>query len=361
MYRRKSAYEKYRDLWIEKYNNGMSFTAIGKEYGVHYSTVRNVIINFVDKRDKSPYKKYVAEWVRLYEIEGLSSNEIAKKYKCDVTTVTKMLKNEGVQLRRDVVRERTYDKYLDEWIELYDKGLSLKSIAEKYGTYPQTVHSYIKEKIEMRKYEETSKTYHLMESYFDVIDNKEKAYWLGYFYSSGNLAYIKEGAGYTLQLSDKIEYVDRLEKFRKVIKLDKNIEKLNPSSNVIRFTSKHMCQTLIELGFSKDKNNNSHFPKIEKDYYKSFILGFVDGKGYINSKRNQFAIHGSDHILKTIKNYTFNEIGVHFLWQNYKQYKKNTSDQIKITKKDDLLKFIDWLYKDEIEYSSQRDLRKIDN
>lgn len=88
--------------------------------------------------EKKETKKYTQEWVDLYN-KGLSLREIGKKY--DVTYVT--VKNrigDYVDFRPKSLAEQ----YISEWLELYNSGVKKSEIARMYDVSPSVVGTKLK-------------------------------------------------------------------------------------------------------------------------------------------------------------------------------------------------------------------------
>lgn len=94
--------------------------------------------------------RYGDEWVKLFE-QGLSITEIAQQYNCTYQWVWKVLKRSGVQMRPS-----KWEGYYDEWAKLYvcDK-LSTHEIAKLYNCTQTTVRRALARKgIKLRSYSE---------------------------------------------------------------------------------------------------------------------------------------------------------------------------------------------------------------
>ena len=135
--------------------------------------------------------------------------------------------------------------------------------------------------------------YSIKEDYFKIIDNKEKAYFLGIFYADGN-NYITDKikqASLELMLED-IKVIEMLKnkiqtnkpiKFRKA-KIDKNNFKIKERCGLV-LSNKQICEDLYKHGCIPKKTFNLKFPTTEslaEEFYASFIRGYFDGDGCIS-------------------------------------------------------------------------------
>jgi len=140
----------------------------------------------------------------------------------------------------------------------------------------------------------------LIVNYFEKIDSKEKAYWLGFLYADG---YVDEKNGrVVLDLSKKD--LGQVERFCKAIganedKIKERLHKCGSESVSVSITSRKFVTFLIEKGCTNNKSFTIRlidFKNEELDL--SFLLGFYDGDGYANSST---LCCGSYEFLKQIK------------------------------------------------------------
>lgn len=177
------------------------------------------------------------EIIRLYQEGGWTCNKLAIKYKVFNSAITRLLKKNGVVVIKD------------------------------------------KSKL--------CRIYQFDDSFFDCLNTKEKAYFLGLLYADG-CNHEKQGATViTLQERD----VDILEKFREAIKGEMPISfikgKNEKHQNLRRLVlhSRKISDGLRDLGCFKKKSLTLKFPKdiLEPELLKSFLLGYIDGDGCLFS------------------------------------------------------------------------------
>lgn len=380
--KRQSSYLHMQEEWKELYESGMSYTAIGKQYNVHYTTVQNVLKNVVIPRPKQRYIHLLDEWIELYVQHEWSINQIGDKYKIDPTTISKYLKEAGLELRRKYEKPSPFDKNIPKWIEKYKSGKSLKQIADEYDTSPQIVHKHIKDKVKMRDYEETSREYSINHpDYFQKIDTHEKAYWLGIWYGTG---FIHKGMG-SYESSLVLAYKDRdiLDRFKKTIEFNKPIEfyeaSLEPGSKFIskvaklRIHSKTFYECLYQNGLRTDKYTITSIPKtLPSELYCSFILGYYEGKGscYIVEKvidgntyhQITFHLNGNEMLLNELRTIILKQTGVNMRKEinKYKRFDKSSYIfYLKTGSKENVKRLADWLYSGDAPCTKHRDVREI--
>ena len=138
--------------------------------------------------------------------------------------------------------------------------------------------------------------------YFENINTRNKAYWLGFLWTE---VYIGKNYEITLDLSKKDEV--QIDKFIKDLGLNpeyksswNRIKKSGLKSYIrIRFKCSKMVNDLRELGYIPSRYKKSRFPILNnRELDLAFLLGFFDGDG--KEGTNQFHI-GSKLILEDIK------------------------------------------------------------
>lgn len=136
--------------------------------------------------------------------------------------------------------------------------------------------------------------------YFENIDAKEKAYWLGFLFADGWLsqANILE---FGLEISNKDEIL--LDRFCHTINFNLKYKKSVRRDNTvrIRFKNDKFAYNLIKNGFivGKRKSKNIRLPELRsRELYLAFLMGYFDGDGKQGTTK---ITSGSDKFLKDIK------------------------------------------------------------
>lgn len=212
-------------------------------------------------------------------------------------------------------------KISDEQIkQMYLSGNSLNDIAKvaqdtkslmalRNRLHELGVNTNVSQKKYRYKLSKTHKKYKLNEHIFDVIDNEEKAYWLGFLMADGYNHESKNCVALRLQVEDK----EILEKYRKFLETDvpiysftrlTRINKLKKEYCEVNICSVYFSTQLAKLGCIQGKTYTLEFPNIKESLYNHFIRGFFDGDGCLSIKdRKDRRIKGA------CMNYTFNISG----------------------------------------------------
>jgi len=137
-------------------------------------------------------------------------------------------------------------------------------------------------------------------NYFNLIDTKEKAYWLGFIFADGSLHQAKV-LQFQLELSKKDEVLVDL--FADSIGFNISYKKEIPRNNTVRlrFKNNQFAKNLIKHGMivGKEKSKNIEMPVLKNHgLYLAFLLGYYDGDG----KQGTTSIKsGSKIFLKQVK------------------------------------------------------------
>jgi hypothetical protein len=185
------------------------------------------------------------------------------------------------------------------------QGKDLSDLAKENGVSWHSMYQYFKKRNLPYKKGLHSKTKYQKLSnhnYFSLINSHEKAYLLGILYADGWIRKEKNEIGLSLKCSDIkiIEYLKQSIGSENKLSIQKNQVHFS-------FSSKKIVDDLLNLGLKRSKTYKQlSLPNIEKEYLNSFVLGFLDGDGWISvSKLNvQIGICSClDNILEEIKIY----------------------------------------------------------
>lgn len=168
--------------------------------------------------------------------------------------------------------------------------------------------------------------YTLDETVFDVIDNEEKAYWLGFIYADGAISELNNSIEVGLKYDD-YSHIEKLQMFFKTnhpiyskIKYNKLYDKQYKGYRLF-ITNKKIKDSLINLGCVQRKSNILSFPDenmVPINLLSHFVRGYFDGDGHVGFRENKSSISanveilGSKMFLIGLINWTgFNDINIH--------------------------------------------------
>lgn len=226
-------------------------------------------------------------------------------------------------------------KEKENMLDMYNSGMSTIKIAEEFGYNPSSVYSALKSiGCKFRSNKVNSRKNYLNESYFDNIDSKEKAYWLGFIASDGyiqsNNKWRTKYIGITLNSID----IGHLYKFKDAIDYTGDVKtyKYNGYKETyaakIIFCSDRMYDALVKNNVVENKSNIIKPPEIPSEFIGAYILGYFDGDGSlsITEKYQCIKFIGTDPILDYILKY-LNDNGINCI--NKSRNVRHTGDLVK--------------------------------
>jgi hypothetical protein len=236
-----------------------------------------------------------AEAVRLYTEEMKSCPEIGKLLGTSEGTIRRALSEAGVDRRSIsdainllVTKDKGFnpDRKAIEWRLKYERGTSVKELAELEQLSPVSIRSRL-QKIGVNT--SNFRKYTLREDAFSGI-TREAAYWLGFLMADGNVSSSSSAITLSLQTSD----LGHLEKWKQFLSYEGPIL-WNKNRNETTYprvivTSRQLVTDLARYGVVPRK---SLIAEIRKDYLvysADFWRGAIDGDGSIilgfNPSRN---------------------------------------------------------------------------
>lgn len=181
------------------------------------------------------------------------------------------------------------EEIINEILQKYDNGQSITSLNKEYHT--TKVRDLLIEN--NRQVPESRKGIGgrkrqctLNENYFQELDSKDKAYFLGFIYADGFITKRSQGQNILGLTLAEIEPID---KFKKYIQTDKKVgyyKKTNGYSDKsyeykLALISDKLVSDIEKLGVVERKTLTLTFPDIREDLIPHFIRGYFDGDGSV--------------------------------------------------------------------------------
>lgn len=261
-----------------------------------------------------------------------------------------------------------------EIIDLYlNQKMSSVKIGKKYNVSHKVILKVLhKNNIEVNQ-KKIVRHYDLNEYYFDNIDNQDKAYILGLLYADGSNSIAKSTVAISLQEED----INILESIRNIVGSSKPLEYLDYSNkhdfgysykNQYRllFFSKHMCDTLQQIGMIPNKSLKLKFPNIDKELYRHFIRGYFDGDGslvqQIKNKNNHpvlVTITSTENFCNTVNKIIKENLNINGCITDA-SCKNGITKVLSISGRNVCKKFLDWIYNDANLYLERKHKRYLE-
>lgn len=215
---------------------------------------------------------------------------------------------------------KTDENIEKEIIEKYKAGISAEKIAKEFSMNASTICRILKRNnIEIRTRSESRKMLKTNSSFIDIIDTTEKAYFIGFMYSSGMVSKDSNEIKISIHNEDK----DILEKFISLLFIDCSPKiGIDRNNCYLSIVDKQIREKLIEYGCGPNKTFNITFPTFIKDELMShFLRGFYDGVGSIGINKDRDRIHvsltGYKNFLLQIKEYFKNKLNIDIGYYEY--------------------------------------------
>ena len=184
-------------------------------------------------------------------------------------------------------------------------------------------------------------------NFFETIDTEEKAYWLGFVFADGCIC---DTSSSSKSLNINLAIIDdhHIEKFQQHINSKLNLHyKKTDNCVYVRYYSNKLCDDLIRLGCTPRKSLTLKFPNINKNLYRHFIRGYIDGDGCICFRKNgnlhnlQIAIIGTEEFLSSLQNIFLKELNI----KHKKLQNKGNVKGLTINGNLQCRKITNWIYK----------------
>lgn len=243
-----------------------------------------------------------------------------------------------------------------EVIKQYENGESIPKLSDKYGINTRKLTNTLRDNNVVIR---NRRKFFYDESFFEKIDTKLKAYWLGFLFADGCVRDVK--GGYVVKI--KLSELDEMHLTSLLKHIGSNQEELRTETSkfkgsnnkeyqstgkVLLINSKKMVKDLVNLGCVQNKTNNIIFPEINAEFIPSFILGYFDGDGCVTQRKIKGKIYynitftsGSEYFLDEVKKNLLN-----FGIKSISKYNYKTFYRLQIANKLDLLKLKEYFYTD---------------
>lgn len=236
--------------------------------------------------------------------------------------------------------------YKEEIISKYQAGLTLASIAKEYRVDARTVSKLLKDNgVEILSATEsarkvTAKYY----DYFSTVDTEDKAYFVGLLQADGCI-YNPKNSQRQMKLTLKNEDLYILQTLKNNIGITSKLVDDKRGCSTLTVCSTGLCNDLEVLGVSSLKYTRNSMPTIDKDLLPHFIRGYFDGDGCVSSASKSRVIVNFVH-----PNKTFIEYISSYLYENGicsgKITDRTTYYSLTVYGKSNILKFYNLIYTD---------------
>lgn len=277
--------------------------------------------------------------------DGMLNREIAELYDTSKTMVSRIFKELKIPSRHPVLTENRKIEIKNYYLSCYNK----KQTCTEMHCGENTVNSIIKEYgLCEKSLSEIRRKYDVIDNYFDIIDTQNKAYALGLYYADGTVSKNKNYVSISLQERD-VNILDKLNNEfggnRKLTFVKFN-DKNSNWSNQYMFTvaSDKIHGDLIKHGCVPNKSLILEFPNtIPREMIRHFVRGYFDGDGNISKNEDRCTLISTEDFCCKLSEIVKKELNINssiFFCHN----KNTTTRTFQIAGKNQVKKFLDWLY-----------------
>lgn len=235
--------------------------------------------------------------LELYLRQKKNTTIIRKELRLKSTkVVSDILKSYGYHVGGRITVEKAISNKnaVDYYIQNINNHPNLSEICKQFNVDRHTISRHVKfAGYPIIDFQHTSR---FDNTVFDIIDTEEKAYWLGFIFADGYIAYnpTNNKSKYRFELSlkgDDYLHLYKFNTFTKHINQNTVLSTVNCNGKVCSrcrwgITNEHFYKSLYSLGCVPNKSLILKFPDVKlfksKDLVRHFLRGYFDGDGCIS-------------------------------------------------------------------------------
>lgn len=251
---------------------------------------------------KNVFSKQTKENVVSLYKSGLSMAKISKNTNIGVKYIFEILHETETPIR---TKGGIYPLNEQEILTKYKSGISASELATEYSVSWSTIINILK------KYgQDRNNRYHnlsLNTNYFNKIDTIDKAYFLGFLLTDGNVG--KKNNAISLSLKEEDREI--LETFSKYTGNSNKIHE-RKSKPEVTWTVKNfeMKRDLAQYGVVPQKTDKTFLPILPEELMPHLIRGMIDGDGSISFRSHYIYFCGNYTCVEQLRDYLVNKLGV---------------------------------------------------
>lgn len=225
--------------------------------------------------------------------------------------------------------------------------------------------------------------YSFNKNYFDIINTKEKAYWIGFIWSDGYVCKHNKDKYITFSLKLSLSDVDEehIYKFKKQIESTHIIRRYDISGFKTKNKESRLCISNTHFGntlydkYGLIPRRSDILPLIENvpnEFYQDLIRGIFDAEGCVvmknikfkkyNRKECSISITTNENILEFINNIFIEKGLTNTKYKLQKRHKDRDGicKTMMITGNNITLKILNWIYEDSDVYLDRKYLKYVE-
>ena len=267
--------------------------------------------------------------VNLYS-NGECMQSISNKLSVSVGKICEIIKKQGISRSNGGVYKSTYNSIIEDYVN----GIPTTHIAKKYKISTKGVCNIL-DRFDIDR----NNIYHnvnLVEDYWKNIDSYDKAYFLGFMITDGNVY------GNQVSLELKIGSKHILETFKEKTKSDNPI-KCTDRFAKFRLRRKEWADDLKQYGVIPNKTSTVRFIEICDDLMPHYIRGLIDGDGYISYKSKSIGFCGNKNTVTGLRDYLVKTLNV---YNSKIRHTQTNLWEVSWCSHDDICRICEYMYTD---------------
>ena len=251
---------------------------------------------------KKTSKKLEQEIIDLY-VSGKSMAEVGKVFNRTSATVLRILRANNIPTRtkggiNQIPAHDVINRYL--------QGESCQVIADSYNVSFNTIKKILVENGIPRNNRYANSALNL--NYFTQIDTYDKAYFLGFLITDGNIG----ADNNAIRLSLKLDDIHILETFtKKVNSSNKLYIRKDKPEVTFAVKSQQWKQDLQQFGVIPNKTSSVELIQLSPELMPHFVRGLIDGDGWISAKSHQIGFCGNEKMTTQLRDFLVNILDVY--------------------------------------------------
>lgn len=203
----------------------------------------------------------------------------------------------------------------------------------------------------------------LRENWFEKIDTEEKAYYLGFFITDGNVCTTdKTQSICSLSQNSEDSYI--LKRWLNLVGSNRSVAEDGRGTCQASVLSDKMAKDLSAYGVIPNKTNNTFLPKIDDSLMPHLIRGILDGDGSVEARwhlfpdgrmrfKHKISFCGSHLLMEQLNSFLCERLDLKVKKDVYDFQGKNLSE-IQYTNYEDIQKIGNYLYQDATIYLERK-------
>ena len=279
----------------KKFENGQNLTQLGKEYGINRKLISVELKELGYKIQRGYSDDIIQEAIALYE-KGHSIRSIAQQLHVDSHQIGKKLAELGI---REMAKPTDKNKWFVETEQArqiknrYEQGMSISQLAKQIGKSTNYIHRIL-DHYGICQTNRLNRKYCFDETIFSNIDTEAKAYWLGFLMADGcinRISNVPQSVELSLQERDKATVQAFADFINATPPIPLKIKHTKIGQNAYRIcvSSKILAADLVSHGCVIKKSLILQFPNFIKDsdLLRHFMRGYFDGDGTIYAPKKK--------------------------------------------------------------------------